>query len=38
MKLNEAFEKVLIAPSASHRAVEVAKQLGITCYVYSLTQ
>jgi hypothetical protein len=38
MKLNEAFEKVLIAPSASHRAVEVAKQIGITCYVYSLTQ
>ncbi|MDW8239194.1 MAG: DUF3782 domain-containing protein, partial [Acidobacteriota bacterium] len=35
-KLNETFDKVLIAPAASQAALDLANELGITCYTFSV--
>jgi hypothetical protein len=35
-KLEETFEKILIAPAATRSAVELAKQLGIICHTFSV--
>ena len=37
-KLGEMFEKVLIAPAATQSAVALAKQLGVTCYTFRVTE